>query len=165
MSKPHDSRAVANKILRVARSKGIELTLMQLIKLVYLAHGWWLAFSDGEALTSTQAQAWQYGPVHPEVYRAFKRHGAQPISSPATDPLTGLEYSADFSDEQNSIIDAVVEGYGRTHAFRLSNVMHKPGTPWRVTYDKHGYYHPIANSLIKEHFDDLKRRRSEQKAN
>src|SRR5437870_2146380 len=38
----HDSRTVANHFLRLAREKGDFLTPMQVLKLVYIAHGWML---------------------------------------------------------------------------------------------------------------------------
>ena len=40
------SEAVANKFVEIARAKEVEMTLMQLLKLVYFAHGWHLAVID-----------------------------------------------------------------------------------------------------------------------
>lgn len=153
----HDSRAVANQILEIAQSQGIDLTLMQLLKLVYLANGWWLIYSEGEPLTDTNAQVWQYGPVHPQVYKAFRKHGSSRIGSKAEDPRTGFPYSASFSEAEKSVMETIVQTYGRMHAFKLSDIMHRDGTPWTVTKDRSGLYSSIPNELIKEHFDGIRR--------
>lgn len=155
----HDARAVANKILSLSQERGQPLTLMQLIKLVYLANGWWLSYSDGEALTNTSAQAWQHGPVHPHVYKAFRRFGSGPVTSPALDKDTQLPYDSNYTPEQVQIIESVVENYGNMHAFKLSDIMHRPGTPWSRTMQETGQYSVIPNTVIKEHFDELRRQR------
>ena len=59
--------AVANAILTAARAQGILLTPLQLAKLVYIAHGWWLAHS-GQPLSPDEVQAWKYGPLIPALY-------------------------------------------------------------------------------------------------
>lgn len=156
--KSHDARAVANKILEIASSKDIPLTLMQLVKLVHLSNGWWLSFSEGEPLTNSQAETWQYGPVHPHVYHAFKGNGMHPISHRAFDHETGIEFSASFTDKQVKLMEAIVKRYGKIHAFKLSDKMHEPGTPWYITKEQSGMYKPISNKLIKEHFDELGQR-------
>ena len=80
MAGPYDSRAVANSILHNANETGKKLTPMQLIKLVYVANGWSLALLN-RPLISEQIQAWQYGPVIPNVYRAFNRFGSAAITA------------------------------------------------------------------------------------
>jgi uncharacterized phage-associated protein len=156
----HDARAVANKLLEISEKQGIKLTLMQLIKLVYLSHGWWLTFSEGDPLTSSSPQAWQYGPVHPEVYRAFKKYGRAPILGRAINADTGFEYQSHFSNDEVALMEQVVSSYGRYHAFTLSDIMHKPGTPWSLVNSESGDYAPIPNSVIKKHFDEIRKQRN-----
>ena len=153
---PFDSRAIANKILDYADQNDTPLTIMQLLKLVYLAHGWWLTFTNGHPLTSTLPQAWKYGPVYREVYNAFSRFDRRPITGRAVDPITGFEFYADMSNEVKAILEEVVLSYGKHHAFVLSDLMHKPGTPWSITVEEFGYYKPIKNDLIQREFDGLR---------
>lgn len=155
---PHDPRAIANRFLVLARRGGEQLTLMQLIKLVYLAHGWSLAIV-GRPLSATLPQAWQYGPVFPQVYKAFKKFGSAPITELAIDKVTGRDFSADFDDDEKRIIQSVYDSYGSMHAFRLSDIMHREGTPWTNTYKSSGQYSAIPNAIISEHFKDLKEQR------
>jgi uncharacterized phage-associated protein len=158
MAGPYDARGVANVILRYANDAGKKLTPMQLIKLVYLANAWSLALL-GRALITDDVQAWQYGPVIPNVYRAFNRFGSAPITDYAKQLFTDLEYPADLDQDEQKVVHAVVNSYGHMHAFQLSAKMHEPGTPWTKTYNEKGPYSVIPTSLIKEHFIELKSQR------
>jgi uncharacterized phage-associated protein len=154
----HDPRAIANRILDVCEAKGIRVTLMQLIKLVYLADGWSLALRN-EPLSKHSPQAWQYGPVYPTVYKAFKKFGSGAIKEHATDSATGVEFAESFSDDEIALIEQVVDSYGRMHAFRLSEIMHRAGTPWTKTVSESGHYAEIPLGIIAEHFKGLRDQR------
>lgn len=74
----YDVLTVADAILKIAKSKGVSLTPMQLMKLVYIAHGWSLGLR-GIDLFRNRIEAWQYGPVMPDLYHATKQFGRNPI--------------------------------------------------------------------------------------
>lgn len=159
MAGPFDARSIANRILDHAEHQGLHLTVMQLLKLVYLAHGWWLTFSGGNPLTTIRPEAWKYGPVHRDVYNSFRHFGSNPIVGRAVDSATGFEYREQVSDDIDQLLAQVVSSYGKHHAFTLSDIMHKPGTPWSVTSETRGHYAPIEDDLIREHFDDIRQQR------
>lgn len=154
----HDPRAIANLILEICKTKGRPLTLMQIIKLVYLADGWSLALLE-KPLSKHAPQAWQYGPVFPTVYRAFKRFQSKPIDSPAADSTTGVMVSERFDDSEIALVKQVVDSYGKYHAFQLSEMMHKPGTPWTETFTKSGPYAEIPIDLMAKHFGEIRDQR------
>lgn len=147
----YDPRAIANKLLYIAGNKNISITVMQLVKLVYYAHGWCLALLD-KPLSKHQAQAWQYGPVFPRVYSAFKNYGGRPIINYAIDPATDKIFMADFQNDEIEIMEEVVERYGRLHAFALSNLTHQTGSPWQIIHDEKGVYETIPDDVIKAYF-------------
>ena len=149
----HDARGVANAILDYAATKDIALTPMQVIKLVYLCHGWSLALHDGPMIDN-QPQAWQYGPVYPHIYKAFKQFGSRPISGRARSRETGFPYEAKLTDDQRKLMHEVVDGYGHLKAFQLSNLTHQVGTPWQISYNA-GAYSQISDELMKAHFEKL----------
>lgn len=151
----HDARAIANEILVYARSQGLPLTIMQVLKLTYLVQGWGLALLD-KRIVKQDVQAWQYGPVYADVYRSFVGNGSAPINSFAQDRVTGATYRASLNSDEEKILRTVVNSYGRMHAFQLSNIMHQAGTPWTETYNSSGSYSVIPVELIKKHFDKLK---------
>lgn len=159
-AKSHDSRAIANYILERAPVLGIQqVTLMQLLKLVYLSHGWSLAFGD-TPLVAQNPQAWQYGPVYPHIYKALNKFGGNPITEKIKEKLTGAEfYPVDMTDEQRKVIDAVLLSYGKKHAFELSNITHQVGGPWDVTFKSYGAYKEIPLSEMKSHYEGLREQR------
>src|SRR5690242_19451838 len=79
---PFSAKAVANEFLKLAKEEHRTLSPMQVIKLVYLAHGWYLAIT-GRPLLDERVQAWRFGPVVPSIYHEFKKYGNGPIEDPA----------------------------------------------------------------------------------
>ena len=75
----HDERAIANKMLQLANANDLALTSMQLLKLVYLAHGWSIVLFD-RPIISASPQAWQYGPVYPRIYKSIKKSGSSAVT-------------------------------------------------------------------------------------
>lgn len=146
-----DSRAVANRILTKASAKGRSLTIMQLVKLIYFSQGWYLAFTD-KPLTYHPAQAWQYGPVYPHVYKAFPKAGSSLLDGLILDKSTGKPYEMAASEDEDHMIDWVLAEYGTAHAFDLSRMTHVDDGPWKQTIDATGPYSEIPNSLLKAYF-------------
>ena len=58
---PYDSRQVANSLIAIANRHDQSMSIMRLLKLAYMAHGWALAIID-EPLVNDYVQAWRYGP-------------------------------------------------------------------------------------------------------
>jgi uncharacterized phage-associated protein len=146
-----DSRALANKILQRAADRGQSLTIMQLVKLIYFAQGWYLAFAD-KPITYHPAQAWQYGPVYPHVYKAFPKAGSAPLQGLILEKSTEKPYTANFTDDENELIDWILERYGKMHAFQLSQLTHADDGPWKITIDKSGAYSEIPIPLMTSYF-------------
>jgi uncharacterized phage-associated protein len=142
----HDSRTVANRFLELARERGDTLTPMQLLKLVYIAHGWTLGLY-GRALIRDEVQAWQYGPVIRPLYNAVRSYGAGAItdtlSSPAFDEMDANELD---------VIDQVYDAYGSMTGPALSRLTHATGTPWQLAYCPGEFGTPIPQDLIEDHY-------------
>ena len=139
-----DPVAIANYFIEKARADGKHLSIFQLVKLVYLAHGWCLGYT-GEPLIRTKAKAWRHGPVVEEVYNAFRPQGIHNIDRPVG------EIEPDWSDaDKQTIVDAVYEQYSNLHPFTLSAMTHQRGTPWAKTEGRH--YAPIDDETIREYY-------------
>lgn len=61
---PYKAKAAANYCLDLAEEEGKRLDPMQIQKLVYFAHGWYLALT-GEPLVEEHPEAWAYGRSFP----------------------------------------------------------------------------------------------------
>jgi uncharacterized phage-associated protein len=140
--------AVANYFINRGRGEGIELTNMQVQKLVAIAHGFYLAIF-GNPLIRENLKAWQWGPVIPDLYHRLRKYGAQPI----TEPLNHVEPTPSTGDVPE-LLDAVWKGYKDRSAAQLSGLTHQPGTPWSLTWhnDPFGV---IPEELIKKHYLEL----------
>jgi len=153
----HDPRALANRILDIRSEAGQPLTIMQLIKLIYISDGWALALL-GRPLSAETPQAWQYGPVYPTVYRAFSGIGARPVDTRAYVSGTSIPIAEELDAGEEHLIREVVSSYGKLSAYALSNLTHQPNTPWSKAHDK-GLYTPISDQDMRDHFESLKETR------
>lgn len=142
------SRTVANEFLKLAREAGESLTPMQVLKLVYIAHGWMLALHH-RPLIKDEVQAWQYGPVIPNLYNAIRRYRSLPVEH-----ITGLPDENLDSDER-SIVRQTFEIYGSLTGPALSRMTHAKDTPWDMTYEPGSFGITIPNDLIEDHYSSL----------
>jgi uncharacterized phage-associated protein len=128
-----DPRAVANTILDEADRQGYWLSNLVLQKLLYLAHAIYL-IEEKEPLVSGYFEAWQYGPVHPGAYQAFKASGSHPITGRAesVDPVT-LERKTIASPSEprvNRVVTKVLSHFGHMSVGQLVDIMHAKDAPW-----------------------------------
>jgi uncharacterized phage-associated protein len=122
---------------------------MQLQKLVYFAHGWAMALHK-DALLKDEVQAWEFGPVIPNLYRSLAIWGAQPVSLPLVDaPNEPLE------PYEEEVLEQVYEAYAQYPAATLSALTHKHGTPWEKVFEPGKRGLVIDNNLIADHFSEL----------
>jgi uncharacterized phage-associated protein len=158
---PFSAQAVANEFIRIA-GKG-QLDPMKLQKLVYFAHGWHLAIED-RPLTRQLFEAWQFGPVIPDLYRAFKSYGAGNVTEYATkfSPVHAHPITPRIRDDQDrdasaamDIVNDVWGVYGAYSATKLSNATHMDGTPWAKWYDPSKQSVVIPNQDIREYFSSI----------
>lgn len=143
----HSSLTVADYLLELEKKKnGIGLTPMQLIKLVYLCHGWMLGLY-GRPLLVDSIEAWRYGPVISGLYHAVKQFRADLVTTQLSDD------KSEFNENEKSVMRQVFKIYGDYTGIQLSRLTHAPGTPW--SHIRNAGREIIPNDLIKEHFLQL----------
>ncbi len=146
----YDARQIANWFILRAQKDGRKLSIMQLLKLVYIAHGWHLE-TTGKPLFGNRIEAWQYGPVIPDVYRTFRSKG---ISVDGED----INFPPNVSGEETKFLEQIWGIYGQLPAFRLSDMTHIDGGPWDIATKSGGYYAIIPDELISQHYSSLRRK-------
>lgn len=152
----YDAKQIANWFVARAASENRALSIMTLLKLTYIAHGWHLEMRNAP-LIRNRIEAWQYGPVIPDVYNAFRPQGIN-ISSKVTVP------EEEISEQDITLLNEIYDIYGNMSAFRLSEITHEVGGPWDLATKMGGYFAPILNDFIKSHYEK-KRLQAGQMAN
>jgi uncharacterized phage-associated protein len=155
----HDARAIANFLLDLAESRGRELRIMALLKIIYFAHGWYLA-EFGRPLIRNDFEAWKDGPVVRAVWDCFRNFGAMPIDGRAkkfnvmTETYQVVPY--DLEPEERRLLEAVFGAYGHLDSFRLSDITHEAGSPWDIVWNRDrrrvNLGMRIPNELIRQAF-------------
>ena len=147
----HSSLVIAEYLRRKADEVGDSLTPMQLIKLVYLCHGWMLGL-HGRRLINEDVEAWRYGPVIRALYDEVKNFRSNPVERPLADSRAVDK----IEDDEKNIIDQVFDIYGKYTGIELSKLTHAPGTPWsEIRRAGRSGWEVIPNNLIAEHFREL----------
>ncbi len=133
---PYSAESIANAFIELAAKEGKPLSNMKLQKLLYFAQGHSLSLL-GEPIITDEAQAWDYGPVYPEVYHAFKHFGAgsiqKPLAHPFFDPEGGDEHdpwAAPNDPKDRAFLKAVWNAYSNKSAVQLSEMSHVSNGPW-----------------------------------
>ena len=138
---------------RANENKIFDMTPLKLQKIVYIAHGWMLGLYD-EPLFSEDVEAWQYGPVVPELYRETKRYKGINIST-----LDDERYEVTLKPHEESIVKQTFDKYSVLSGPQLVTLTHKSGTPWHdVTKGGETVYAGllIPNEMIRDYYWRLK---------
>jgi uncharacterized phage-associated protein len=117
--------------------------VIQLIKLVYIAHGWSLALRE-EPLVSDTIVAWKYGPVMPDLFRMLQVR-IEKRGIPTGEPINNaLVYSGDMPitiadrDINPSIqilLNKVYVKFNLLTGQELSALTHETDTPWHQVWN------------------------------
>ena len=125
-----------------------DMTPLKLNKISYIAHGWVLGFTS-KPLLIEDVEAWEFGPVIPELYRGIRIYKRNPIKD-----LDGWS-EADLNEREKNLLDQVYDIYGKFHAGKLVGLTHEKGTPWyEVTNGgkKYGRGIVIPNESIERYY-------------
>jgi len=162
----YSAKAAANYFLSKYRKHGI--TPLKIQKLVYIAHGWHLAYFDKPLVEDEDAEAWEFGPVFPSLYHEFKYRGRMPIIELATilsiKDRKNLSFEKKIpnilkSDNQTiQLLDTIWEVYGNLTGAALSSLTHRENSPWaEVRAESNGKRNTnIDNEIIKKYYKKLK---------
>lgn len=149
--------AIANYFVKKSINTGIQLTPMKLVKLVYIAHGWYLGLTNGQPLIDEPIEAWKYGPVVKSVYDAFKKYGSQQVEGPARlHNGIGNGIIPNVEGEIAEFLDVIWDMYKGYTGVELSALTHQDNTPWQDAWYKEGgrlkLNAKISNEIITKHY-------------
>ncbi len=108
----------------VDEDAGDSISNLKLQKLLYYAQGFHLAI-HGKPLFHEKIKAWDHGPVVPQVYHPYKKHGANAI------PKEKIDVDR-YSPKIRELLNEVYSVYGQFSAGKLRSMTHNE-PPWRET--------------------------------
>ena len=124
--KKYQAMKIANDIIRKCSEDGCPITNLQLQKIMYFLQREYLQ-SKNVPLFDDEIQAWQFGPVVPEVYYRYCVFGAMPI--------TIIDKMADLNKCDAYIINPIIEEKRKLYPWDLVEETHQEGGAWDTVYD------------------------------
>lgn len=158
-----DALSVANYFVSKSLAEKHPITLLTLVKLVYLSQGYSLALLDRPITNAKydRIEAWKFGPVLPNVYNSFKYFKTEPITHQTSlmkwDSATGDYFFEDpIVEDKDTIIilNKVWETYKDWNSTKLINELHQQDTPWYKNY-KEGKNNIIPDKETAEYYKKL----------
>lgn len=132
----------------LANLSGWTLSNLEMQKILYLAHMFYLG-RTGEPLVHGQFEAWDYGPVHPDLYHRVKIYGSDPVGNvfhSIPDMVAGPE---------RDIISEAYQTLGKAGAGRLVKATHRPNGAWATYYLPGARKRVLPNSAILKEYQDF----------
>jgi len=123
------------------------LSNLKLQKILYLAHMVHLG-EHGGPLIHEGFEAWNYGPVSPDLYRRVKAFGSEPVRN------VFHGYPAPPEGSAAAAMDEVYAQVGNWTAGQLVRVTHRKNGAWDKTYIPGALGIPIPDALILQEYRD-----------
>lgn len=138
---------IAKAFLSFAKKESVGVSPMKLLKLTYIAQGYSLGFF-GKPLFNSVIEAWQFGPVIPELYHVIKRYGTHSVD------LDTIELYAEskLTEKDEKFLKAIWNFYKPYSGLVLSSKTHQEGSPWANTYKPGVRNLEIDNTVIEKYY-------------
>ena len=135
---------VARYIINRCNENNKTINNLKLQKILYFVQVEFLV-EKGEACFSEKIQAWNFGPVVPEVYQQYEVYGAANILS-----RKRVVDETIISRNDKKIIDGMIDECIKYSTSELVSITHRQ-KPWKQAYAK-GPNTTISCARIKEYF-------------
>ncbi len=143
----HDARAVANYLLRHAQENGVPVAATDLVKLVFLSHGWMLGLHH-RPLIRDKVVTTSVGPMIWGVYRGFKQQGLNLHKE-----IPSIKV-VQFTEQEKKVMEDVFQRYSTKSPFELTSIITRPGTPWYQARP-YGKFLAIPDAITREYYFNL----------
>lgn len=137
---------VARYIIWWCNSNGYSISNLKLQKILYFVQAQFLV-ARGVPCFGEDIQAWEYGPVIPEVYREYKVYGGGNIPA-----FVGSESNVSIRPGDRPLIDEIVGECVNYSASSLVELTHNQ-QPWKDAYLP-GWNKTISNDSIRRYFSE-----------
>ncbi|MCY4162130.1 MAG: DUF4065 domain-containing protein [Flavobacteriaceae bacterium] len=151
---PYDACNISNHLIEIAEKNKKRLSILRLVKLVYLSHAWSLANLD-RPLIKEKVEAWRYGPIIPSVYFLFRsvirEENLNTIKQQCPEKV-------EIDVDSKNLIQEVYDYYKSFDDYELISLTHKKGESWYKVFHRYSPDRTIPNKSIRRDF--IKKRES-----
>lgn len=136
----YKAEEIARYTIGKCTDDGHPISNMQLQKILYCIQRAFLL--RGTAAFADEIEAWQIGPVVPDVYYRYCGFGAMPIR---------VKYKTDIDEDTAKRINPVIEEKRLLKPWETVSDVHQPGKAWAEVYrDGNGDHAVIPKDLIRK---------------
>lgn len=136
---------VAKYIIKKCNNLGRTISNLKLQKILYFVQAEFLV-SQNTPCFREHIEAWDFGPVIPDVYHRYKVYGSASI------PIICDENFCPFNNDDKILVDEIIEQCSKYAASTLVEITHRQ-SPWREAYRQYcGAV--ISNDSIKAFFQE-----------
>ncbi|WP_425446664.1 Panacea domain-containing protein [Dethiothermospora halolimnae] len=140
MNNQYSALEIARYIINKCTVENSPISNLQLQKILYFLQKEYLV-NRNSVLFSDEIQAWQFGPVVPEVYYQYCGFGSMAIT---------MNYEVEIGADDISIIDRIVNEKRCKNPWDLVSETHVDGKAWAIVYrDGIGNHSIIPTELIR----------------
>ena len=149
-----ESSAMAVPVLRagkhLAKMSGWTYSNLEMQKILYISHMVYLGQLH-EPLLEGNFEAWDYGPVHPELYYHLSSYGAKSIPESAFDDIEDLNKIA--HRKEMAVLKGVARNFPHPSGPTLIGITHQAKGAWRKRYKPETRGIIISNSDVFEEYE------------
>jgi len=136
---------IARYIIERCREKNRTVSNLKLQKILYFVQAEFLVTKNQPCFAEV-IEAWDFGPVVPEVYYEYRMYGSANIPCIGRSRVSQL-----ISARDKEILNGIIDECSRYSASALVEITHNQ-TPWVEAYDQAGYNNEITAKSIKDYF-------------
>lgn len=123
---------IARYVIAYCNEKSYAISNLKLQKILYFIQADFLVNSNGmHPCFNNRIEAWDFGPVIPEVYQEYKNFGASNIYCSSKSSL--VEYSKKIRQDDKIRINTMIDVCSNYTAARLVEITHNQ-SPWIDNY-------------------------------
>ena len=138
--------SVARYIIERCNSQNLVISNLKLQKILYFVQAEFLVVRNRPCFAE-EIEAWDFGPVVPEVYQEYKIFGGANI------PVIGRTLRPTIvSRDDQELINGIVDECARYSASALVDITHRQ-FPWKDAY-RRGHSNVISKRSIQEYFEE-----------
>ena len=142
----YSAQSIARYIIQRCNEQNTPISNLKLQKLLYFVQAEFLVARNRPCFAE-EIEAWDFGPVVPEVYQEYKIFGGANI------PVIGrMSRPVIISRDDQKLIDGIIDECAQYSASTLVDITHRQH-PWKKAYIR-GYNNVIPRRSIQRYFEE-----------